>query len=245
MSEPLGSNNPRMQLLRRLTGRRSARSEHGLFLVEGPTLVAEAIASGWPIQEVYVEESALSLLPAGVRPTLVREGVLAKVMSVETPRPIVAVAELRALTFPSSPTFVVVGAGLSDPGNLGTILRTAEAAGADGVVLMPGSVDPFSPKVVRSSAGAIFRLPVMVDGDAGRLGVPMWGTVATGGVPYDQADLTVPLALVLGNEAHGLPDDVNLDGLLTIPHVGQSESLNVAMAAAVLCFEVARQRRSA
>lgn len=245
MSEPLGSNNPRMQLLRRLTGRRSARLEHGLFLVEGPTLVAEAVASGWPIQDVYVEESARSLLPVGVRHTVVRDGVLAKVMSVETARPIVAVAELRALPFPSSPTFVIVGTGVSDPGNLGTILRTAEAAGADGVVLMPGSVDPFSPKVVRSSAGAIFRLPVMVDADPRTLGLPLFGTVAAGGVPYDRAHLTIPLALVLGNEAHGLPDDFLLDGLLTIPHVGQSESLNVAMAAAVLCFEIARQRRSA
>jgi RNA methyltransferase, TrmH family len=245
MSEPLGSNNPRIQLLRRLTGRRSARLEEGLFLVEGPTLVAEAVASGWPLQAVYVEESALSLLPVGVRPTLVRDGVLARVMSVEAPRPIVAVAELRSLPLPVSPSFVIVGAGLSDPGNLGTILRTAEAAGADGIVLLPGSVDPFSPKVVRSSAGAIFRLPIVLDGDPGSVGLPLWGTVAHGGVPYDQADLRRPLALVLGNEAHGLPGHVVLDGLLTIPQVGQAESLNVAMAAAVLCFEVARQRRSA
>ncbi len=245
MSDPLGANNPRMQQLRRLSGRRSARLEDGLFMVEGPTLVAEAVASEWPIQDVYVEESALSLVPVGVRATLVRDGVLSKVMSVQTPRPIVAVAELRVLPLPPSPSFVVIGAGLSDPGNLGTILRTAEAAGADGVVLMPGSVDPFSPKVVRSSAGAIFRMPVIVDGDPHRIGLPLWGTAAVGGVSYDQADLSVPLALVLGNEAHGLPDDVHLDGLLTIAHVGHSESLNVAMAAAVLCFEIARQRRSA
>jgi RNA methyltransferase, TrmH family len=243
MSEPLGSNNPRVQQLRRLTGRRSSRLEEGLFLVEGPTLVAEALEAGWPLDAVYVEESALALVPAGVRPTLVRDGVLSKVMTVDAPRPIVAAAELRALPWPGAATFVVVGAGLSDPGNLGTILRTAEAAGADGIVLTAGSVDPFSPKVVRSSAGAIFRMPVVIDGDPHALGLPLWGTVATGGVAYDQADLTAPLALVMGNEAHGLPADFALDGLLTIPHVGRAESLNVAMAAAVLCFEVARQRR--
>jgi RNA methyltransferase, TrmH family len=241
--EPLGSNNPRLQQLRRLAGRRSSRIEEGLFLVEGPTLVAEAVDAGWPLDAVYVEESALALVPAGVRPTVVRDGVLSKAMTVDAPRPIVAAAELRALPWPIDATFVIVGAGLSDPGNLGTILRTAEAAGADGVVLTAGSVDPFSPKVVRASAGAIFRMPVVVDGDPHGLGLPLWGTVATGGVSYDQADLTAPLALVMGNEAHGLPADFRLDGLLTIPHVGRAESLNVAMAAAILCFEVARQRR--
>jgi RNA methyltransferase, TrmH family len=232
-----------MQQLRRLAGRRSSRVEDGLFLVEGPTLVAEAVSAGWPLSAVYVEESALHLLPKGVRPTLVRDGVLAKVMTIDAPRPIVATAELRSLPLPPNATFVIVGAGLSDPGNLGTILRTAEAAGADGVLLTAGSVDPFSPKVVRSSAGAIFRMPVVLDGDPSALGLPLWGTAATGGVAYDQANLTAPLAFVMGNEAHGLPADFALDGLLTIPHVGRAESLNVAMAAAVLCFEVARQRR--
>lgn len=243
MSEPIGSNNPRIQQLRRLSGRRSARVEEGLFLVEGPTLVAEAVAAGWPLDAVYVEESALSLLPADVRPTIVRDGVLAKVMTVDAPRPIVAAAVLHSLPLPSNATFLIVGAGLSDPGNLGTILRTAEASGADGVVLTQGSVDPFSPKVVRASAGALFRMPVVLDVDPHTLGLALWGTAATGGVPYDQADLVAPLALVMGNEAHGLPTDFVLDGLLTIPHVGRAESLNVAMAASVLCFEVARQRR--
>ncbi len=142
--------------------------------------------------------------------------------------------------------FVVVAAGLADPGNVGTILRSAEAAGADAVVLTAGAVDVFNPKVVRASAGALFRVPVAVDvaaGALGDLGVALLGTVATGGVPYDEAPLDGACALVLGNEAHGLPPGLALDGLVSIPHAGRAESLNVAMAATVLCFEAARRRR--
>jgi RNA methyltransferase, TrmH family len=242
MSEPLGSNNPRIQLLRRLAGRRSARLEYGGFVVEGPTLVGEALEAGWPIEAIFVEESSYHLVPEGVWPVVVRDGVLGKALSVETLRPIVALAQMHTLPLPDAPTFVVVGAGISDPGNLGTILRTAEAAGADGVVLTAGSVDPFSPKVVRASAGAIFRIPVRVDADPRSLGLPLIGTSAAGGTPYFSADLRSPYCLVLGNEAHGLPDNLKLDATVTIPHVGRAESLNVAMAAAVLCFETARQR---
>ena len=115
------------------------------------------------------------------------------------------------------------------------------------MVLTPGSVDPFSPKVVRASAGALFHLPVVVDAAVerlGDLGLPLMATAATGGIPYDEAPLDPPVALVLGNEAHGLPEGLAVDGLVSIPHAGRAESLNVAMAAAVLCFEVARRVRT-
>ena len=143
-------------------------------------------------------------------------------------------------------SFAVVLAGLADPGNVGTILRSAEAAGADAVVLTEGSVDVFNPKVVRASAGALFRVPVVVDvpvASVADLGLPVLGAVAAGGVPYDQAPLDRPCALALGSEAHGLPANLALEGLVSIPHAGRAESLNVAMAATVLCFEVARRRR--
>ena len=133
--------------------------------------------------------------------------------------------------------FVVVAVGLSDPGNLGTILRTAEAAGADAVVLTPDTVDATNPKVVRASAGALFLLPVVDHVELGELraaGLRVLGTSAASGTAYTDADLTGRLALAVGNEARGLAADVPVDGWLTIPHAGRAESLNAAMAAAVV-----------
>jgi RNA methyltransferase, TrmH family len=244
MVDPLGPTNPRIQRLRRLLGRRSSRVDEGAFVVEGPTLVAELVASGWPIEDVYVESSSLSLAPAGVRVIECRDGTLAKVMDVETARPVLAVAQrVVASSVPAGASFVLVAAGVGDPGNLGTMLRIAEASGAAAVVLTPGSVDPFAPKTVRASAGSLFRVPVLVDVSLDGFDLPLYGTTMTGGVQYDRADLRGPVALVLGNEAHGVPADLPVAHWLSIPHVGRAESLNVAMAAAVLCFEVARQRR--
>ena len=145
---------------------------------------------------------------------------------------------------------------VSDPGNLGTILRSAEAAGADLVVLTAGSVDPYNPKVVRASAGALFHVPIMtaqID-DVAAAGIELFGTTSHG-FPgrsvrtYTAADLRGRVGIVMGNEAAGLPDEWNdtsgpIRRWVTIPHRGRSESLNVAMATTVLVFEAARQRRS-
>ena len=150
-----------------------------------------------------------------------------------------------------------MGVALSDPGNLGTLVRSAEAAGAAAILLGPGSVDAYNPKVVRASAGAIFGIPV-VDAvsegwsavealDAlGELGRQRLGATAGIGTIYTDVDFTRPTAVVVGNEAHGLgPDlDPHLDGHVSIPMAGEAESLNVAMAATLLCFESARQRGS-
>ncbi len=146
---------------------------------------------------------------------------------------------------------VLVLAGVSDPGNVGTLVRAAEASGAVGVVVGPGTADVFSPKVVRASAGSIFGVPIAVVDDVVAALAELaagdrrrYGTVAAGGTPYTDGDLAGPIALVLGNEAHGLPADVEraLDGLLTIPMAGSAESLNVAMAGSVLLFEAKRRR---
>jgi TrmH family RNA methyltransferase len=159
-----------------------------------------------------------------------------------------AAAPDRAVTVP----LVLVLAGVGDPGNAGTLLRSAEAAGATAVWATAGTVDLYAPKTVRASAGALFHVPVRdgLDGPAAldglrAAGVRVLGTAASGGTPVDQADLTGPVAFVLGNEAHGL-DGVwagAVDEWLTIPMVGRAESLNVAMAGTLLCFEAARQRR--
>ena len=143
--------------------------------------------------------------------------------------------------------FVVVAVGLSDPGNLGTILRTAEAAGADAVVLTPDTVDADQPEgragVGRRAVPACRSSTTSSWGSCGRPASGCSAPSAASGTAYTDADLTGRLALAVGNEAHGLPADAPVDGWLTIPHAGRAESLNAAMAAAVVCFEVARQRR--
>ena len=247
--EPLGLTNPRVQRLRRLLGRRSARSDDGAFVVEGGGLLAEAVTAGWEIEVQFVAPGGTPVDAPGVPVAQLAPGVLERVASTETPQPVLGIVRQRTTTLPAltaTATFVVIGAGVSDPGNLGTILRSAEAAGADGVVLTTGSVDPFNPKVVRASAGALFHLPIVVGVSSDALdhsGLELIGTSSHHGVPFTERDLTGPLALVVGSETHGVGEEIAIDTWLTIPHVGRSESLNVAMAATVLCFEVARQRR--
>lgn len=152
----------------------------------------------------------------------------------------------------SGQSLVLVCVDVRDPGNLGALLRIAGATGVHGVVCCAGTVDPFNPKVVRASAGAVFRVPLVV-GTApaealealGRQGYRCWATVPRGGTDYAVADLGARSALVLGNEGAGLPVEVvsRLDGSLTIPMEAGTESLNVAMTVAVLCFDAARRRR--
>ena len=195
---------------------------------------------------------------AGARVLELAPGVIERVAGTVTPQPVVAVVPYVdvALDELRGADLVVVCIDVRDPGNLGTVLRSAEASGAGGVICCNGSVDVYNPKAVRASAGSLFHVPVVAGGDPvgvleriGTWGLRRLGTVARGGRDYAAADLTAPTALVLGNEAAGLPSDLAARGLLdaevTIPMIGRTESLNVGMAAAVLCFEAARQRRSA
>ena len=238
--EPLGFTNPQIQRLRRLLGRRSARWDEGAFVVEGPTLVAEAVRAGWEIEAQFVGPDAAPVDGPPVR--RLAAGVAERVSSTKTPQAVLAVVRMRPAAVPADARFAVVCAALADPGNLGTILRSAEAAGADVVALTAGTVDPYSPKVVRASAGALFHLPVVTDADPRALGHELVGTSSHTGDPYTEADLSGPLALVIGNEAHGVADSVAVDRWVTIPHVGRAESLNAAMAATLLVFEVRRQQ---
>jgi TrmH family RNA methyltransferase len=238
--EPLGFSNPQIQRLRRLLGRRSARWDEGAFVVEGATLVEEAVRAGWEVEVQFVAPGATGV--PGLPTRALAPGVLERVATTESPQPVLAVVRMRNAPPPDHPRRVLVGAGLSDPGNLGTILRSAEAAGFDLVALTPGSVDPYSPKTVRASAGAIFHVPVVVDVDPTTLGVELVGTSSHIGEACTSADLSSPLAIVIGNEAHGVPADVPVQRWITIPHEGRAESLNAAMAATLVVFEVMRQQ---
>lgn len=228
-------------------------------MVEGAKLLSEALAAGARVESVYATAGTAdpvldAALAAGIRVFDLEPGVVERVADTTTPQPILAVVPFPdvGLEQVRSADFLVVLVDVRDPGNAGTVLRTAEAAGAGGLVCCDGSVDVFNPKTVRASAGSLFHIPVVVGGDAvevleriGDWGLRRLGTVARLGTDYAVADLRAPIAVVLGNEAHGLPERVasSIDELVTIPMTGRSESLNVSMAAAVLCFETARQRR--
>lgn len=234
-------------------------------MVEGPTLVAEAIAAGAELEAVFVAAGARQPAVAAVLEHAQAAGVetfeldpatLRRAVDVTSPQPIVAVARIPSTPFEEATAahLVLVAVGIADPGNAGTLMRTAEAAGAGAVVFTDGSVDPYNPKCVRASAGSIFHVAVVVGGAVGAIldrlqaaGQLLVATAATGGVAYDEVDLTGPVAVVLGNEAHGLPVEVagRVDRLVSIPMIGRSESLNVAMAGTVVCFEAGRQRRAA
>ncbi len=215
-----------------------------MFVVEGASLIAQAAAAGWEIEGQYIAPGAEALSLNGDVFELA-PNVIERVASTEVPQPVLAVVRQRASKMPVAPTFVLVGDRLSDPGNAGTIIRSAEAAGVDAVVFTAGSVDQYNSKVVRASAGSLFRVPVLsLELAALRLaGLALLATSSHRGAAYTETDLRQAVALVVGNEAQGIDDDALVDGWITIPHAGAAESLNVAMAATVIAFEVARQRR--
>ena len=230
-------------------------------MLEGPTLLAEALSAGATVDAVYAAEGwdhpvLESARAAGIPLHAVAAGVVERVADTVTPQPVLAIAP--AIDVPigavRDASLLVVCAGVADPGNLGTVLRVAEAGGAEGVLCCAGSVDVYNPKTVRASAGSLFHIPVVVGGQPGEVLAELgtWGlhrlaTRPDGDRAYDRTDLTRRVAVVLGNEARGL--DATLDHVLdddvSIPMAGRTESLNVAMAAAVIVFEAARQRRAA
>lgn len=255
----------RVQRLRRLMARRSSRLAEGCFAAEGAKVIGEALAAGARIESVFVDPRragpadravAERCLQAGSRVFDLEDGVLERVAGTVSPQAVLAVVGDVDITLADlgsfRPDLVVVCADVRDPGNAGTVLRSAEAAGAGGVVCCDGSVDLYNPKTVRASAGALFHVPVVVGGQVASVletvagwGLTRLGTAARRGRDYTNVDLSRPVALVVGNEATGLPADVDegIDEWLSIPMVGRAESLNVGIAAAVVCFEAARQRR--
>ncbi len=248
MTWQLGFKDPAVQRLRRLLGRRSARWDEGVFVVEGSILVHEALSAGWDIEAQFVEPGADPAPRAGGDVYELAPHVMERVASTESPQPVMAIVRMRdhRVRDLAGTPLVVVCDRIADPGNLGTILRSSEAAGVDGVVLLAGSVDPFNPKVVRASAGALFHVPVIADvalHELQLLQLPLVGTSSHVGKSFTESDLTAPFALVMGSESHGVDQQLPIDSWLTIPHAGRAESLNVAMATTVVVFEAARQRR--
>lgn len=248
--------NERVKYTRSLA-RRRVRQREGRFVVEGARLVGEVVrASMKPTLVFYTEAWAATaaaerLLPLLARAEdgiwLVSDAVLAACADTQTPQGILAVVPSLILR-PRSGLILILD-GLRDPGNLGTILRSAEAARVGQVILTRGSVDLYNPKVVRGGMGAHFRLPVVSldwpDIAAQVTGRAVWLADAAGKVAYDAVDWNQPSVLIVGPEAGGIGEEAValVTGRVSIPMADKVESLNAAMAATIILFEAARQRR--
>jgi len=232
------------EVVRRLR-RLARRREPGEVLLEGPRVVREAVACGVPLDVLALREGVeLDVVAdhvvtlgerafASLSQTVAPQGVLAIARRSEVPVA-VALAAARAAGWP-----LVVLDAVQDPGNVGTLCRTAAAAGAPAVAVLDGCADPYGPKAVRASAGAVLRIAVARGTWGGLAGLRGVGAAADGGTPYERADLSAAELVAFGSEAHGLrPNELEL---VTIPMAPGVESLNVAAAAAVLLFEFRRR----
>ncbi len=254
------THNPRIQQIRTLLNKPDARREAGKFVVEGVRLVEEAQAAEWPVELVLFSAEASprgqqvvkALARRGAPVEEVSPAVMKSAAGTENPQGILAVVTMKTLPLPPRPNFLLLLDGMRDPGNLGAILRTALAAGVQGVLLPPGNVDPCAPKVVRSAMGAHFRLPILrwEWGKIERLfnherrDLKLYLAEVSGGRDYTQADFRSPLALIVGGEAEGAGPEARalLPESVHIPMPGKAESLNAAIATGILLFEVLRQR---
>lgn len=251
--------NPRVAAAAQLH-RGGLRDQQRRFLVEGRQTVLEALASAAPLVDLFVgpqlDRPGALLDEARARGVPVRQAtvaVLEHLTSTVTPQGVVGVCEYvdRPLAdLPAGADLVVVLAEVRDPGNAGTILRSADAFGADAVVFSAASVDPYNPKTVRASAGSLFHLPIVrgatpedVAKEARSRGLILLAAEARAERSVYDTDLTTPIALVFGNEAHGIGPEVRalVDGVVGVP-IRRAESLNLAAAATVVLAEAARQR---
>jgi TrmH family RNA methyltransferase len=234
--------NPRVKDVVRLRSVRERRRD-GLFLAEGPREVGRARAAGFRIVETYYAPSLLEWDEGEP----VTERVLAKMAYRAEPEGVIAVIEAPRRELPSGGTLYLVAAGVEKPGNLGAMARSAEAAGADALVVAEARCDIWNPNAIRASTGAVFTLPVVEAGldEVAKLDVALIAAVVGAPTLYTQADLTKPAAVVVGAEARGL-GAAWLDAAdhhVAIPVAkGSADSLNAATAAAVILFEAVRQR---
>ncbi len=252
-----------MRRLRRLVQKRSLRWSEGVCVLEGPDLVDAALESGAEFEALYVDASALEVDSitalatkagaAGVRVFALAEGVLEKIADAQTPQPVLA-----AVRFEQADVTTLAVTGLTlvlhdvrDPGNVGTIIRSADAAGVNAVIVSGQSVDPFNPKTLRASAGSIFHLPVVVAEIGATFehfaGAQLLATVVRGGRSLRAVDLTRASVVVIGNEAEGLDAATvaRCHASVSIPMDGRSESLNAGVAASLVAFEALWQRQDA
>lgn len=254
--------NPLLKSLRRALAR--GVTTEGWLAVEGPHLVEEALraTASASVRRVVVGRRAaqnfqhlLSRSPSEAEIIRVPDRLFEKLAQTETPQGVVALVEKYPADLESHlnrrDCLLLVACGIQNPGNLGTIIRSAQALGATAVITLEGTVSPFNPKAVRSSAGAIFHLPVFPDFESEKLfrrfravGLRTIAADQRSPMPLSSADLTTPVAILIGREASGLPPEISREAgqLLSIPIGLGTDSLNAAIAASIFLYEAARQR---
>lgn len=258
-----GTHSPRLKAARRLA-KRAFRDRDRAFLAEGPQAVTEALAKGAKISDLFVTAPARSrhadltdrIAAAGVHVHLVNDATMSELAQTVTPQGLLAVCGFvdvpLAEALAGQPELVAILANVRDPGNAGTVLRTADAAGAGAVIFADASVDPYNGKCVRASAGSLFHLPVTTGvrlanavGDMHAAGLRVVAADGRAERSLEDADLAHPTAWLFGNEAWGLPDELRdlADDAVAVPIYGKAESLNLATAAAVCLYASARAQR--
>lgn len=250
------SQNPKLKLVRSLMGRPKERREANAFVVEGVRLIEEAVTAGWKFQfALYsdgLSERAQDLIKVlkahRIDVEEVSGDLLQKASETESPQGILAVLEFTELPIPEALNFILIPDQIRDPGNLGTLLRTAAATGVQAVFLPPDTTDAFAPKVVRAGMGAHFRLPIHEmewdDIKTQTQNLELYLADMDGGTACWETDLRKPLALIIGSEAEGASEKGKklATEKICIPMAGKVESLNAGVAGSVLMFEVVRQR---
>jgi RNA methyltransferase, TrmH family len=257
------ASNPRLKQLRAAL-REGPHGTQSRVRIEGPKLVREAIQSRLKVEEVFVSESGrrdpaiqalLRQIPGGAEIVEVSDRLFPSIASTETPQGVLALARVQPFELDEllrTASALLVCCELQDPGNLGTLLRSAEAFGIEGVLLTKTSVNPWNEKVVRASAGSIFRIPCQGEfestellGALERLGFRLFAATPKGSIDFREASFQKRFALILGNEGKGLSEEVlaRVQARIHIPMTAAIESLNVAVAASIILCEAARQRQ--
>lgn len=253
------SNNSQVKEIYQLQKKGKLRNKEGVFIVEGPKMFEELPKDR--LVSTFVSETFEKERPEllrGVRYEVVADNVFAQMSDTQTPQGILAVAKQFRYTLedilenPKTPQLLILE-NIQDPGNLGTMLRTAEGAGTTGVIMTRGTVDIYNPKVIRSTMGSLYRMPFLYVEDLAETiakvkaaGVSLYAAHLKGVQSYDGPDYKAPTGFLIGNEANGLTTETAdlADCYIRIPMEGQLESLNAAVSAAILMYEAHRQRRA-
>ncbi len=254
--------NPILKEYRKLLINRSYRRKRGKIAVEGPNLIREALQAGLIPEVILITEEYgfgsesrwLDHLPQSTKLVLLSPALFKELAETATPQSVAAIFpftfQLEKDQFESKAGLVIIADRLQDPGNMGTLIRTAAAAGVDLLICTEGCTDPFSPKVLRSTVGSIFRIGVREVSDKGQLLAQLkadnyliLAAAGSGGSPYWEVAYQKPLALIIGNEAGGVDAELlaKCDLVTTIPLQDSVESLNAAVAAGIILFEIRRQ----
>lgn len=251
------ASNEQIKKIKKLVKSSKERQQTGLYVVEGIRMIRELKEED--VVAIYVAESEweryrnMLAVFSNINPIVVKDCVFESMSDTNTPQGILALAKIRKYEWQDvlgEVPFVLIVEHLQDPGNMGTIIRTAEGAGVTGIILSDDSVDIYNPKVIRSTMGSIFRVPVYVSKDLSKdidkiqgQGIPVYAAHLSGKQFYENA-YQGGCAFLIGNEGNGLSDEISAkaDSLIKIPMLGNVESLNAAMSTAVICYEVLRQR---